>query len=116
MNDLELQARLKSAPVPARPAEYWEEFPWRVRVQLERRQPAPRRSRSWRQRLGWAADLGFSAALILICLQCRPWQPAAAAITQRERCLHVEFARLDAGLHQLMLNTDGLGYLLNDSN
>jgi len=53
---------------------------------------------------------------VIICLQYHPLQCASVAITQHERYFHTQWARLDSGLHRLVLNTDGMGYLLAEAN
>jgi hypothetical protein len=107
---------LVSVPVPERPDEYWHDFPSRIRVQLPRPRPEPAPRRTWRFRPAWAFDFALAAVLILICLQYHPLRNAAQSLTQDERNFHSQLARLDAGLHKLMLNTDGMGYLLVEAN
>jgi hypothetical protein len=116
MNDFDLEAKLKRVLVPERSEEYWSDFPSRIRVQLRRQPIASAPRRTWRSPLVWAGNFALTAALVLICLQCHPIQAAAAAITQREKYFHGQLARLDTGLHRLILNTDGMGYLLADAN
>ncbi|MGA2853015.1 MAG: hypothetical protein ABSE90_02625 [Verrucomicrobiota bacterium] len=115
MNDLELESKLKSVRVPERPDEYWDYFPSRLRVQLrrERREFAPRSA--WRPRLAWAGGLALAVALVFACVRFHPLQTASLAITKQQRQFHAQLARLDAGLHVLMLNTDGMGYLLTEA-
>ena len=116
MNDFELESKLKSVRVPERPEAYWEDFPSRVRVQLprERRGFAPQRARGLR--LAWAGGFAMAAALVIFCAEYHPFQTLSLAITKQQRHLHAQIARLDAGLHVLMLNTDGMGYLLKEAN
>ena len=116
MNDFDLESKLKSVRVPERPEEYWDDFPSRVRVQLrrERREFAPQSVR--RPRLVWAGGLALALALVFICVQFHPFQTVSLAITKQQRQFHAQLARLDAGLHVLMLNTDGMGYLLTEAN
>jgi hypothetical protein len=116
MNDAELIAKLKSVPVPERPEDYWDDFPSHVRLQLRRRQSAAAPSPAWRIRLVWACDFALLTAAILFCLQYHPLAAVSGAITSHQRQVHRELARLDAGLHRLVLNTDGMGYLLADAN
>ena len=114
MNNFELESKLKSVRVPERPDEYWNDFPSRVRVQLprERREFAPQSA--WRPRLAWAGGLALAVALVFVCVQFHPLQTVSLAITKQQRQFHAQLARLDTGLHKLMLNTDGMGYLLNE--
>jgi hypothetical protein len=116
MNDLELQTKLKNVPLPSRPDEYWEDFPSRIRMQL--RQPSYEMAphRPWRNPVVWTTGFALAVALFFVCLQFHPLQTAAAAAARQERQFHEQLARLDAGLHRLMLNTDGMGYLVADSN
>jgi hypothetical protein len=116
MNDFELESKLKSVRVPERPEEYWNDFPSRVRVQLprERREFVPQNA--WRPRLAWAGGFALAVALLFVCIELHPFQTVSLAITKQQRHFHTQLARLDAGLHVLMLNTDGMGYLLTEAN
>lgn len=116
MNDFELQSKLESVRVPERPEEYWDDFPSRVRVQLprERREFTPQST--GRQRLAWSVGFALAVALVFVCVQFHPFQTVSLAITKQQRQFHAQFARLDAGLHVLMLNTHGMGYLLTEAN
>jgi hypothetical protein len=113
MNDFELESKLKSLRVPDRPDEYWEDFPSRVRVQLRRER---REFTAWRPRLAWAGGFALTVALVLVCVQFHPLQTVSLAITKQQRHFHAQLAQLDNGLHKLMLNTDGMGYLLAEAN
>jgi hypothetical protein len=116
MNDFELESKLKSVRVPERPDEYWDDFPSRVRMQLprERREFMPQSA--WRPRLAWAGGFALAVALVFVCVQFHPLQTVSLAITKQQRQFHMQLARLDVGLHKLMLNTDGMGYLLTEAN
>ena len=115
MNDFELESKLKSVRVPERPDEYWNDFPSRVRVQLrrERHEFAPRRA--WHPRLAWAGGFALAVALVFVCVQFHPLHTVSLAIATQQRHFHAQLARLDAGLHKLMLITDGMGYLLTEA-
>jgi hypothetical protein len=65
MNDAELDRVLKSAPLPQRPEEYWEEFPERVAREIRRAPKAEDgQSRSpWLPRLAWG--LGLATACLI---------------------------------------------------
>ena len=55
-------------------------------------------------------------ALVFVGIQFHPLQTVSLAVTKQQRQFHAQLARLDAGLHRLMLNTDGMGYLLTEPN
>jgi hypothetical protein len=116
MTDSELESKLKGVPVPERTAEYWEDFPTQIRWQLRQHQSRPAARRSWRPLLVWSADFALLAVLVFVCLQCHPLQTVSTAIGRQEIRCHREFARLDSGLHKLILNTDGMSYLLAEAN
>jgi hypothetical protein len=116
MNDIELESKLKSVRVPERTQEYWNDFPSHVRMQLprERREFTPQYA--GRPRLAWACGLALAVAVVFVCVQFHPFQTVSLAITKQQRQFHTQLARLDAGLHVLMLNTDHMGYLLTEAN
>lgn len=116
MTHFDLELKLKSVHVPERPDEYWNDFPARVRVQLRHRRSEEAPRLAWRTRLMWAGDFALTMAVVFICLRYHPLEAATNAIASRERHFHAQLARLDTGLHRLMLNTDGMGYLLADAN
>ena len=116
MNDFDLESRLKGVPVPERPDEYWNDFPTRIRVQLHRQRAVTTRRRPWRPLLIWSADFALAAALVFVCIECHPLQAVSAVISRQQASLRHQLARLDSGLHKLVLNTDGMGYLLAEAN
>ena len=116
MNDFELESKLKGVRVPERSEEYWNDFPSRVRVQLPRERPEFAPHSAGRPRLAWAGGFALAVALVFACVQYHPLQTVSLAMTKQQRHFHAQLARLDAGLHVLMLNTDGMGYLLTDAN
>jgi hypothetical protein len=116
MTDFDLITRLKGVPVPDRPDEYWEDFPSRVRVQLRREAFAFAPRGAWRPRLAWLVGSALAVALAVVCLEFRVPQTVSQSVVQKHRQFHAQLARLDNGLHKLMLNTDGMGYLLAESN
>lgn len=116
MNDFELDSKLKSVRVPERTEAYWEDFPSRVRVQLPREHRGFAPQRAWRPRLAWAGGFALAVALVFACIEFHPFRTMSLAITKQQRHFHAQLARLDTGLHKLMLNTDGMGYLLTEAN
>jgi hypothetical protein len=116
MNDSELESKLKTVPVPARSEDYWENFPSQVRANL-RRAPVEFAPRSfWLLQPAWGSVFALVAALVFVCVQFHPFQTMSLAITKQQQHFHTQLVRLDAGLHVLMLNTDGMGYLLAEAN
>jgi hypothetical protein len=65
MNDSELKHTLKSARVPERPADYWDQFPRHVVQQLRQEitKPAPREHPRWTLAM-WG--MGFATACLVI--------------------------------------------------
>ena len=116
MNDFDLESKLKSVRVPERPDEYWGDFPSRVRVQLRREQVEFEPRNAWRPRLAWASGFALALVMTFVCIDFRPLRTASAAIIQKEKHFRTQLARFDAGLHTWVLNTDGMGYLLTESN
>lgn len=116
MTDFDLEARLKSVCLPDRPDAYWADFPSRVRVQLRRESGGTPPRSGQRFRIARAFEFALAAALIFICVQYHPLQATSAAVARHARDLHRQVARLDAGLHRLVLNTDGMAYLLTEAN
>jgi hypothetical protein len=116
MTDAELQARLRSVPVPERAEEYWNEFPSHIRFQLpkERREFTPRNV--WRPRLKLAGGLALALALIWVGERYQPLQTASRAITKHEHQIKDQLARLEKGARLLMFNPRGMGYLLAEAN
>ncbi len=116
MNDFELESKLKSVSPPARTEDYWENFPAQVRMNLRRATVKPVAENLWLPRLAWSGGFALAVALVFVCVQFHPLQTASAAINKQERHLHAQLAQLDTGLHTLMLNTHGMGYLLGEAN
>jgi len=62
--------------------------------------------------------IGFALAVALAfaCVQLHPVKTASLALARQQENLHTQLARLDAGLHLVMFNPHGMGYLLADAN
>ena len=116
MNDFDLESKLNSVRVPERSDEYWEDFPSRIRGQLRRERPTFAPRRAGHPHLRWAGGLVLATAMVWVCVEFRPLQTASLAIAKQHRQFHAQLARLNTGLHKLMLNTDGMGYLLAEPN
>lgn len=116
MNDFDLESKLKSVRVPERSDEYWNDFPSRVRVQLRRERAKFEPRHTWRPRLAWATGFALALVMTFVCIDFHPLRTASATIIQKEKHFRMQLARFDAGLHTLVLNTDGMGYLLTEQN
>jgi hypothetical protein len=116
MNDFDLESKLKSVRVPERTEEYWDDFPSRIRVQLRRQRREFTPVSAWPPRLAWAASFALAVALVFVCLEFHPLQTVSATIAWHGNNFRAHLAQLETGLHRLMLNTDGMGYLLAEAN
>ncbi len=116
MNHAELETQLKTVPVPERSEAYWEEFPAHIRRHLEHSRTQPASRETWQMRYAWLGGCAVTLALVFTCVQFDPIKALAQVMVKQQRHFQVRLARLDAGLHTLMLNTHGMGYLLAESN
>ncbi len=112
MNDFDLAAKLKSVPVPARSADYWEDFPAHVRWQL-RRTPLRHEVRaSWQAGFAWGIGVSLTCLVIGLLMLHQPLQAASGAIIQKEQCVRHQLAAIPRQLRVLMANEHGLHYLI----
>jgi hypothetical protein len=116
MNDFDLEKKLKNVCVPERKDEYWDDFPSRIRVQLRRERREFTAQSVRHPRLAWAGGLALTMALVCVCLELHPLRTTTNAIAWHEQHFRAHLAQLETGLHRLMLNTDGMGYLLAEAN
>jgi len=72
MNNSELEQKLKAAQAPARPDEYWAEFPQRVASGLRRTPVVVRDERRWLPRLAWG--LATATACLIIGFGVGQWR------------------------------------------
>lgn len=105
MNDRDLASRLKDVRVPERPADYWEDFPSRVRVQL-RPETIRRPHRAFWPRVAWAGSLAF--AILFLGLTLRPVQ----MILENGKTFRHQLAELPMHLKTLMADEHGMHYLI----
>ncbi len=104
MNDFELKSKLKSVRVPERSADYWENFPSQVRMNLRRTEFRPRQI-FW-PRLAWAGGLAFGCLFLVMTLA-----PIHFAL-KNERTIRREMAELPQHLRVFMADEHGLHYLI----
>jgi len=116
MKNFDLDSELKRVRVPERTEDYWNEFPSQVRASLRHQRTGSGSQYSGRARLAWAGGFALAVALGVLCAQFHPLQAASQAITRQERHFRLQLAQLDAGLHLLMFNPHGMGYLLAEAN
>jgi hypothetical protein len=109
MNDFELESKLKSIRVPARPEDYWENFPAQVRTNFRRAhmEIAPRNFRL--PRLAWSS--GFALACLIFTLSL--W-PSVHVLLQGEKTFRRELAQLPNHLRTFMADEHGMHYLVAD--
>ena len=108
MNDQELTDRLKSVRVPARSAEYWEDFPGAVRRQLDSAPVSSERARPLLPRLAWAGGLAYACFVFVV-------MPGPVhTMLKTEKCFRHELAQLPAHLKMFMADEHGLHYLVTE--
>ena len=112
MNNFDLEAKLKSVPLPERPDEYWNDFPSRVRWQLPRTAPQPEACESWLPQFAWKFGVSFACLIVGLLVLSQPVKSASAAIFQKEQFVRHQLAALPSQLRVLMANEHGLHYLV----
>jgi len=105
MNDRDLKSILKTVPVPERDAEYWDDFPSRVRVQLRPAvQPAPR-PLIW-PRLAWAGGLACVGLFLFLTIL------PVHFFLKNEKTFRRQMAELPRQLQTFMADEHGMHYLI----
>ena len=112
MNDFDLEAKLKSVPLPERAEEYWENFPPRVRWQLRRAAP-----KSAVQENGWLPfackiSAGFACLVLGLLVFSQPLKATAGALFKNEKLVRQQLAELPSHLRIFMADEHGLHYLV----
>jgi len=117
MNDSDLDSKLRSAPVPSRGDDYWDDFPQRVRAQLRRPVPVERTTPgAWWPRLAWGGGIAFACLVASLLLWCGPGQlrhEVSIAMFQNEKSFR-EFAQISNHLRVLLQDQHGLHNLVAD--
>ena len=112
MNDFDLEAKLKSVPLPERAEEYWENFPTRVRWQLHRAEPAPAlRENLWPQFV-WKISTGFACLVLGLVVLGQPMKAASGTLFKNEKLVRQQLAELPSHLRIFMADEHGLHYLV----
>lgn len=112
MNHFDLEAKLKSVPLPERPEEYWEKFPTEVRFQLRRSQPeSASRENLWPQ-FAWKLGTGFACLFIGMIALGQPLKAASGTLFKNERFIRQQLAQLPNHLRIFMADEHGLHYLI----
>jgi hypothetical protein len=112
MNDLELESKLKSVPLPERSEDYWENFPSQMRWRLRRTAPKQEMSESWFPRFAWKTEVGFACFVIGLLVLNQPLKAATCVICKNERIIRQQLAELPTHLRILMADEHGLHYLV----
>jgi hypothetical protein len=112
MNDFDLNAKLKSVPLPERSEEYWEDFPAQVRFQLRRAAPPQEIRESWLPQLAWKAGVGLACLVVGLLVLSQPLKAASCALFQKERVVRQQLAAIPSHLQVLMADEHGLHYLV----
>jgi len=114
MKDFDLDAKLKSVPLPERSEDYWENFPAQVRWQLRRTAPQQEVRESWLPRFTWGMGVGFACLVISLLVLGQPLKAASCAIFKNERIIRQHLAELPNHLRIFMADEHGLHYLVAD--
>jgi hypothetical protein len=109
MNDFDLETRLMAVCVPERSAEYWDDFPSQVRMQLARRAREERVSWQGGPR-AWNRDLALAGVLLVFSLM-----PVFYAALKDEGILRQEASRWSHGIRMLMADQHGMQNVVTDS-
>lgn len=112
MNDFELEARLKSIPLPERPEDYWENFPAQVRWNLRHSAPAPAVRESWLPQFSWKFGVSFACLIVGVVILSQPLKAASNVISQKEQSVRQQLAALPSQLRVFMADEHGLHYLV----
>jgi len=112
MNEFDLEARLKSVPLPRRPDEYWEDFPSQVRRQLNRTAPELEDREHWLPQFAWKMGLGFACLVVGLLVLNQPLKAATCAMVKNERIIRQQLTQLPNHLRVFMADEHGLHYLI----
>jgi hypothetical protein len=112
MNDFDLDARLKSVPLPRRPDGYWEDFPSQVRRQLNRTALGLEAHENRLPQFAWKMGMGFACLVIGLILLNQPLKAATCAIAKNERFIRQQLTQLPNHLRVFMADEHGLHYLI----
>jgi hypothetical protein len=112
MNDFELDAKLKSVRPPERTEDYWNDFPSRVRWQVQRTNSPPETCESWLPRFACRFGAGLACLLVGLVILNQPLKAASCAFFQKEHFIRHQLAALPGHLHVLMADEHGLHYLV----
>jgi hypothetical protein len=114
MNNSDLDAKLKSIPLPERADEYWENFPSKFRFQIRRSAPEPAlRENLWPQ-FAWKMSTGFACLCIGLIALGQPLKAASSTLFKNERFIQQQLAQLPNHLRVFMADEHGLHYLVTE--
>jgi hypothetical protein len=112
MNDFDLEATLKSVPLPQWPDGYWEDFPSQVRRQLSRTAPEFVARENRLPQFAWKIGMGFACLVLGLLVLNQPLKAATRAIVKNERIIRQQLTQLPNHLRVFMADEHGLHYLI----
>ena len=117
MTDADLQRLLKSAKVPERPNDYWEQFGQRVRAGLRHQRAGDRARSRWVPRLAWG--IAVAAACLLIGFAVVLWRgrseaTAANELLQNEKVIREVMAMFPNRVRAIVQDERGLNLVLSE--
>jgi len=112
MNNSDLDAKLKSVPLPDRPADYWEHFPAQVRWQLRRAASPQPICERWLPTFAWKFGVSFAGLVVGLLVFSQPLNAVSCAIFQKEQFVRQQLTALPGHLRVLMADEHGLHYLI----
>ena len=117
MNNSELEHRLKAAQTPARPDEYWAEFPQRVAAGVRRAPVAVRDERRWLPRLAWG--LATAAACLIIGFGVGHWRgrtetASSNGLLENVKLIRETMAMFPNRVRAIVQDERGLNLVLSD--
>ena len=112
MNDSDLDAKLKSVPLPERPEDYWENFPAQVSFQLRRAARLEEVHERWLPRFAWRLGAGFACLVLGLLIFGQPLKTATGAIFKDEKIIRKQLVELPRHLRIFMADEHGLHYLV----
>ncbi len=119
MSEFDLNETLKSAKVPERADEYWDDFPGRVARQLGRASVASRTEARWFPRIAWG--LAAATACLIVGFAVGHWRGSVETVSangllQNEKLLRETMAMFPNRIRAIVQDERGLSLVLSEGN